>query len=75
MYHPDLREEIKFLKARLLYKTKKLNEAVAANDDPEKVNALTTDVAEIQEKLSLCQTEVDAQDKNEDDEWQQSHKE
>jgi DNA repair exonuclease SbcCD ATPase subunit len=61
MYHPDLREEIKFLKARLLYKTKKLDEARAANLGPEKLSELNDLIKELEEKLHLCQTEVDAQ--------------
>ena len=60
MYHPDLREEIKFLKARLLYKTKKLDESIAAKEGPEKLALLKKEVQEIEEKLHVCQVEMDA---------------
>lgn len=68
MYHSDLREEIKFLKARLLYKTKKLNEAKLANIDPEMQSILQHEVKELEEKLNLCQTEADAQAESENEE-------
>jgi DNA repair exonuclease SbcCD ATPase subunit len=73
MYHPDLREELRFLKARLLYKTKKLDEAIASNNDPEKIAQLKQEIKEIEEKLHICETEADADEKSSNEEWQQSH--
>lgn len=61
MYHSDLREEIRFLTARLLYKTKKLDEAMAAADS-EKAAILQGQILEIEEKIQVCQAEAAAQE-------------
>jgi hypothetical protein len=65
MYHPDLREEIRFLKARLLYKTKKLEEATATNSGPEIIAGLATQIKEMVDKMAGCQTKVEAQEESE----------
>ena len=64
MYHYDIREEIRFLTARLLYKIKKLDEAVAAVSN-EKALVLREQILEIEEKIQICQAEAAALDDQE----------
>ncbi len=73
MYHPYLREEVRFLKARLLYKVKKLDEAVAASNDGEQIDKLKSDVAEIETKLQICYEEMKAQGEEENEAGRTSH--
>lgn len=61
MFHPDLREEIRYLNARLLYKTKKRDEALAEGDN-EKATALLKQIQEIEEKIEICNVKVGAED-------------
>jgi hypothetical protein len=62
VYHPDLRQEIEFLKARLLYKTKKLDEAVLNTGDSERIETLKEQILLIETKLQICREESKAQD-------------
>lgn len=65
VYHSDIRQEIGYLKARLLYKLKKLDEAMANGESPQRIDALKEQVREIDEKLQACREEARAQNESE----------
>jgi len=72
MYYHDLSKEIQYLKSRLLYKTKRLDEAVASSQSEESIDNIRLQIRELEEKIALCSEELKSQDDAEGEEWRRS---
>lgn len=69
MFYHDLHEEVRYLKSRLHYKSKKLEEALSSSEEAEAIKILQTQIKEIEQKLQVCNEELRSQNDTINEEW------
>lgn len=71
MYYHDLKQEINYLKSRLSYKLKRLDEAELAKEGNAMTQRIKEQIREIEEKLQVCKEELRSQEETENKEWRE----
>jgi hypothetical protein len=74
MFYHDLHEEIRYLKSRLLYKTKKLDEAVLSKESEERIVSIKEQIKDIEQKLQICTEELRSQEDGRKEDWENEFK-
>lgn len=69
MFYHDLNEEIRYLKSRLTYKKKKLDEALLTRENEEAIKKIKEQITEVEEKLQICTEELQSQNDSMNDDW------